>query len=103
MRKFHFAQDLWLSDFVGQTAPALDLQPCIMFPGSVQKVGISRRLHQWPRGGRDRLKQVAASRAERTVVDRTPNLQQQVGASSRPSHLLRLVHPPVDQEVSGTF
>src|SRR5208283_2731198 len=71
--------------------------------GSVQKVGVSRRLHQWRRGGRDRLKQVAESRAERTVVDRTPNLQQQVGASSRPSHLLRLVHPPVDQEVSGTF
>jgi len=62
--------------------------------GSVQKVGVSRRLHQWQRGGRDRLKQVAESRAERAVVDRTPNLQQQVGASSRPSHLLRLVHPP---------
>src|SRR5271166_5847358 len=71
--------------------------------GSVQKVGVSRRLQQWQRGGRDRLKQVAESRAERAVVDRTPNLQQQVGASSRPSHLLRLVHPPVDQEVGGAF
>src|SRR5208283_5349065 len=71
--------------------------------GSVQKVGVSRRLHQWRRGGRDRLKQVAESRAERAVVDRTPDLQQQVGASSRPSHLLRLVHPPVDQKVGRAF
>src|SRR5271166_5781453 len=71
--------------------------------GVSRKWGVSRRLHQWRRGGRDRLKQVAEARAERAVVDRTPNLQQQVGASSRPSHLLRLVHPPVDQEVSSTF
>src|SRR5271165_3983518 len=71
--------------------------------GSVQKVGVSRRLHQWRRRGRDRLKQVAESRAECAVVDCTPNLQQQVGASSRPSHLLRLVHPPVDQEVGRAF
>src|SRR5271166_4758545 len=71
--------------------------------GSVQKVGVSRRLQQWRRGGRDRLKQVAETRSKRTVVDRTPNLQQQVGAPSRPSHLLRLVHPPVDQEVSGAL
>src|SRR5271165_5133681 len=71
--------------------------------GSVQKVGVSRGLHQWRRGGRDRLKQVTESRAERAVVDRTRNLQQQVGASSRPSHLPRFVHPPIDQEVGHTF
>src|ERR1700679_4340331 len=36
---------------------------------------------------------------KRAVVDRAPNLQQQVGAPSRPSHLLRLIHPLIDQEV----
>jgi hypothetical protein len=33
------------------------------------------------------------------VVDRAPDLQQQVVASARPAHLQRLVHPPIDQEV----
>ena len=32
-----------------------------------------------------------------------PDLQQQVGAASRPAHLLRLVHPPIDQEVGRSF
>ena len=34
-----------------------------------------------------------------TVVDSAANLEQQIGALSRPSHLLGLVHPAVDQEV----
>jgi hypothetical protein len=46
-----------------------------------------------------RLEQSAEAMPERAVVDRAPNLQQQVGALSRPSHLLRLVHPSIDQEV----
>ena len=37
---------------------------------------------------------------KRAVVDGAANLEQQVSAPSRPSHLLGLVHPPVDQEVS---
>src|SRR5271166_1967417 len=36
---------------------------------------------------------------ERAVVDCATNLEQQIGAISRPSHLLGLVHAPVDQEV----
>ena len=42
---------------------------------------------------------LAEAGTERAVVDRTANLQQQVGASARPAHLLRLVHPPIDQEI----
>jgi hypothetical protein len=33
---------------------------------------------------------------ERTVVDITTNLQQQIRASPGPSHLLRFVHPMID-------
>jgi hypothetical protein len=46
---------------------------------------------------------LAEAGSERAVIDRTSNLQQQVGASSRPAHLLRLVHPPIDQEVRRPF
>jgi hypothetical protein len=45
---------------------------------------------------------MAETRAERAVVDCTLDLQEEIGASPRPSHLLRLVHPPIDQEVGGT-
>src|SRR5208282_2480204 len=97
--------EVCIAELALEDATLLLLHPAPGFQGygSVQKVGVSRRLHQWRRGGRDRLKQVAESRAERAVVDRTPDLQQQVGASSRPSHLLRLVHPPVDQKVGRAF
>ena len=40
---------------------------------------------------------------ERAIVDRATNLEQQIGALSRPSHLLRFVHAPVDQEVRCAF
>jgi hypothetical protein len=33
---------------------------------------------------------------ERAVIDCTADLEQQIGAFSRPSHLLGLVHAPVD-------
>ena len=36
---------------------------------------------------------------ERAVIDSATDLEQQIGAPSRPSHLLGLVHAPVDQEV----
>ena len=38
-------------------------------------------------------------RADHLKIDLTTNLQQQIGAFSRPSHLLGLVHAPVNQEV----
>jgi hypothetical protein len=46
---------------------------------------------------------VAESGTERTVVNRAADLKEQVGPSPRPSHLLRLVHSPVDQEIRGPF
>jgi hypothetical protein len=41
--------------------------------------------------------------AERTVVDCTADLEQQIGAPSRPSHLLGFVHAAVNQEVRRAF
>ena len=41
--------------------------------------------------------------AEHAVVDRAADLKKQIGASPRPSHLLRFIHSPVDQEIRGTF
>src|SRR6185312_4319647 len=71
--------------------------------GSVQELGGSRRLCQlWVWAG-DRLKQVAEPRPEHAVVDRTANLEQKIGAFSRPSHLLRFVHSSIDKEVCGRF
>src|SRR5882757_2170270 len=46
---------------------------------------------------------MAEPRTEGAVVDRTSDLQQQVGPASRPSHLLGLVHTTIDQEVRCAF
>src|SRR5260370_39032953 len=46
---------------------------------------------------------MAEPSAESAVVDRTSDLQQQVGPASRPSHLLGLVHTTIDQEVRCAF
>jgi hypothetical protein len=40
---------------------------------------------------------------EGSVVDRTANLEQEIGPSSGPSHLLQLVHSSIDQEVRRPF
>jgi hypothetical protein len=45
------------------------------------------------------VKSVPNSDTERAVIDRATNLEQQIGAISRPPHLLGFVHPPVDQEI----
>ena len=50
-----------------------------------------------------RLESVAQSRAERSIVDRAANLKQEIGTSSGPAHLLRLVHSPIDEKVCGSF
>ena len=47
------------------------------------------------------FKSVTEPGTEGAVVDRATNLEQQISASPRPSHLLGLVHAPVDQEVRG--
>ena len=40
---------------------------------------------------------------ERAIVDGATNLQQEIGAASRPSHLLRFIHPAVHQEIGRPF
>ena len=40
---------------------------------------------------------------ERAFVDSAPNLKQEIGAISRPAHLLGFVHPTVRQEIGGSF
>src|SRR4051794_21063974 len=45
------------------------------------------------------LETLAEAGAERAVVDRTADLEQPVGTTPGPAHLLRLVHPAVHQEV----
>ena len=49
-----------------------------------------------------RLKSVTKSRAERSIADRAANLKQEIGTSSGPAHLLRLVHSPIDEKVCGS-
>ena len=50
-----------------------------------------------------RLKSVAQSRAERSIVDRAANLKQEISTSSRPAHLLRFVHSAVHQKIGRPF
>ena len=51
----------------------------------------------------DLVKSIPKPGAERAIVDCAADLEKQISAISRPSHLLRLVHPPVDQEVRGAL
>src|SRR6202161_4960099 len=50
-----------------------------------------------------RLKPVAQPRAERSIVDRAADLEQEIGTSSGPAHLLRLVHSSIDEKVCGSL
>src|ERR1700733_6247300 len=50
-----------------------------------------------------RLKPVAQPGAERSIVDRAANLEQEIGTSSGAAHLLRLVHSPIDEKVCGSL
>jgi len=69
--------------------------------GSVQKVGVSRRLHQWRRGGRDRLKQVAErSRVGLISITSTPGPRLSVSVSTnRKTHPIR--DPPAGNGPTG--
>jgi hypothetical protein len=49
------------------------------------------------------IKSAPQSRPKRTVVDCATDLEQQIGAISRPSQLLALIHAPVDQEIRCAF
>ena len=50
-----------------------------------------------------RPKSAAQSRTKRPIVDGAANLKQEIGTSSGPTHLLRLVHSPIDEKVCGSF
>ena len=49
------------------------------------------------------LKYLSAAGTGRAIVIGAANREQEIGASSRPAHLLRLVHSPIDQKVRHTF
>jgi hypothetical protein len=71
--------------------------------GIVQRLGRSCRHSKYRLWVGKRFKSMANPRTERSVVDRTTNLEQEIGASPGPSHLLRLVHSPINQEVRRAF
>ena len=62
--------------------------------------GGDRDWRGWIVGGLEFLSEAGT---ERAVVDGTANLQEEIGAAPRPAHLLRFVHPPVDQEIGRPF
>ena len=62
--------------------------------------GRDGRLRVWIVVGVESLSEAGA---ERAVVDGAADLTQQVGAASRPAHLLRFVHPAVHQDVGRTL
>jgi hypothetical protein len=76
-------------------AMAADSSCCSPDTGNVQKLGELGSRCQLRTLAEGWLKDLAESRPERAIVDRTSNLRQKVGASSRPSYLLRLVHSPI--------
>ena len=49
------------------------------------------------------LKPVAEPRAECSIVDCAANLEQEIGTSSGPAHLLRFIHSAVDEKVCGSL
>src|SRR3954447_22576716 len=71
--------------------------------GTVQRSGGSCRFSK----GRVRVggpvKSMPNPGTERAVIDCAPDLEQQIGTCSRPSHLLGFVHAPIDQEVRCAF
>src|SRR4051794_38199531 len=71
--------------------------------GTVQRSGGSCRLSKGRIRVGDSVKSMPNPGAERAIIDCATNLEQQIGAFSRPSHLLGLVHAPVDQEVRCAF
>jgi hypothetical protein len=49
------------------------------------------------------LESLSEAGTERAIVDGAANLEQKIGTSSRPAHLLRFVHPAVHQKVGRPF
>ncbi len=88
----HYARpDLLVVDEVGYLSYS-NRRDCLTFGGSGSgckaQVGVVRWRKSLPEAG-----------AEGAVVDSAADLQQKIGATLAPAHLLRLVHPAVHQEV----
>ena len=49
------------------------------------------------------LETLSEAGAECAIIDGASDLKQPIGAASRPSHLLRFVHPTVHQEIGRPF
>ena len=49
------------------------------------------------------LEPLSETGAERAIVDGATNLKQQIGAASRPAHLLGFIHSAVHQEIGRPF
>jgi hypothetical protein len=49
------------------------------------------------------LEPLSEAQTEPIIIDSATNLQQQVGAASRPSHLLTFIHSAVHQEIGRSF
>jgi hypothetical protein len=71
--------------------------------GTVHRSGGSCRFGKGQVGIGGPVKSMPNPGTERAVVDCATDLEQQISAPSRPSHLLGLVHAPVDQEVCCAF
>ena len=54
-------------------------------------------------GGINGLEQLAEVGSELAVDAGATDLEKEIGAAARPSHLLGFVHAAVDQEVGGAF
>jgi hypothetical protein len=49
------------------------------------------------------LESLSGARAVSTIIDRATNLKEQVGAASRPSHLLTSVYRAIHREIGRSF
>jgi hypothetical protein len=67
--------------------------------GSVQKLVGSRGDCDSCIWAADGFEPLTEAGTKRPVVNCAADLQHQVGAPPRPAHLLRLVHPAIDQEI----
>jgi hypothetical protein len=94
------AIDLIVRDGFPEIRPLSDAAR--MARGTAARLGSGRYRHWRERivGWLEPLSEVGT---ERAIVNGAANLQQEIGTSSRPAHLLELVHSPIDQEVRRAF
>jgi hypothetical protein len=76
---------------------------CLVPYGTAWRLGVSGRNCCLRERTISRPESLPEAGAEHAVVDGAANLEQQIGLSLRPAHLLRLVHPAIHQEVGCAF